>query len=99
MPGDRAGACGCSIISSKRITRNKRAVTEVYFYHLQNQPLERVLPQLIEKCLERGWRCVVQAETDERVQALDQHLWTWRDDSFCRTAPTRNRMPPNSRCC
>jgi DNA polymerase-3 subunit chi len=57
-------------------------VTEVYFYHLQNQPLEKVLPQLIEKCLERGWRCVVQAETDERVQALDQHLWTWRDDSF-----------------
>jgi DNA polymerase-3 subunit chi len=57
-------------------------MTEVYFYHLQNQPLEKVLPQLLEKCLERGWRCVVQAETDERVQALDQHLWTWRDDSF-----------------
>jgi DNA polymerase-3 subunit chi len=57
-------------------------VTEVYFYHLQNQPLEKVLPQLLEKCLERGWRCVVQAATDERVQALDQQLWTWRDDSF-----------------
>ncbi len=57
-------------------------MTEVYFYHLQNQPLEKVLPQLVEKCLERGWRCVVQAQTDERVQALDQHLWTWRDDSF-----------------
>jgi len=57
-------------------------VTDVYFYHLQNQPLEKVLPQLLEKCLERGWRCVVQAETDERVQALDQHLWTWREESF-----------------
>ncbi len=57
-------------------------MTEVYFYHLQNQPLEKVLPQLLEKCLERGWRCVVQASSDERVQALDQHLWTWRDDSF-----------------
>ena len=57
-------------------------MTEVFFYHLQNQPLEKVLPQLIEKCLERGWRCVVQAQSDERVQALDQHLWTWRDDSF-----------------
>jgi DNA polymerase-3 subunit chi len=57
-------------------------VTEVYFYHLQNQPLERVLPQLLEKCIERGWRCIVQAQSDERVQALDQHLWTWRDDSF-----------------
>lgn len=57
-------------------------MTEVYFYHLQNQPLEKALPQLIEKCLERGWRCVVQAQSDERVTALDQHLWTWRDDSF-----------------
>jgi DNA polymerase-3 subunit chi len=57
-------------------------MSEVYFYHLQNQPLEKVLPQLIEKCLERGWRCVVQTQSDERAQALDQHLWTWRDDSF-----------------
>jgi DNA polymerase-3 subunit chi len=57
-------------------------VTDVYFYHLQNQPLEKVLPQLVEKCLERGWRCVVQTRSDERVTALDQHLWTWRDDSF-----------------
>ncbi len=57
-------------------------MSEVYFYHLQNQPLEKVLPQLVEKCLERGWRCVVQARSDERVVALDQHLWTWRDDSF-----------------
>lgn len=57
-------------------------MTDVYFYHLQNQPLEKVLPQLLEKCLERGWRCVVQTQSDERVQALDQHLWTWRDDAF-----------------
>lgn len=57
-------------------------MTDVYFYHLQNQPLEKVLPQLLEKCLERGWRCVVQTQSDERVQALDQQLWTWRDDAF-----------------
>ncbi|MGE0603006.1 MAG: DNA polymerase III subunit chi, partial [Xanthobacteraceae bacterium] len=57
-------------------------MSEVYFYHLQNQPLEKVLPQLLEKCLERGWRCVVQAQSDERVTALDQHLWTFRDDAF-----------------
>jgi DNA polymerase-3 subunit chi len=57
-------------------------MSEVYFYHLQNQPLEKVLPQLLEKCLERGWRCVVQTQSEERVIALDQHLWTWRDDSF-----------------
>jgi DNA polymerase III subunit chi len=57
-------------------------MTEVLFYHLQHQPLERVLPQLLEKCLERGWKCVVQAASDERVDALDSLLWTYRDDGF-----------------
>ena len=57
-------------------------MTEILFYHLQRQPLERVLPTLLERCLERGWRVVVQASSDERVEALDAHLWTYRDDGF-----------------
>jgi DNA polymerase-3 subunit chi len=57
-------------------------MTEVLFYHLQKQPLERVLPQLLERSVERGWRVVVQAASDERVDALDAHLWTYRDDAF-----------------
>jgi DNA polymerase-3 subunit chi len=57
-------------------------MTEIFFYHLQRQPLERVLPTLIERSLERGWRVVVQAASEERVEALDAHLWTFRDDSF-----------------
>ena len=57
-------------------------MTEVLFYHLQGQPLDRVLPTLLERSLERGWRIVVQAGSDERVEALDAHLWTYRDDAF-----------------
>ena len=45
-------------------------------------PLERALPLLLEKTLERGWRAVVQAGSQERLDVLDQHLWTWREDSF-----------------
>ena len=56
-------------------------MTEILFYHLQRQPVERVLPQLLEKSLARGWRVVVQG-SDERIDALDAHLWTYRDDSF-----------------
>ena len=52
------------------------------FYHLQRQPIERVLPMLLEKSLERGWRVVVQASSEERIEALDTHLWTFADDSF-----------------
>ena len=57
-------------------------MTEVLFYHLKGQTPEQVLPTLLQKSLERGWRVVVQASSDERVDALDAHLWTWRDDSF-----------------
>jgi len=57
-------------------------MTELVIYQLQRQPLERVLPALIEKSLERGWRVIVQASSEERVQALDAQLWTFRDDSF-----------------
>ncbi|MGA7117695.1 MAG: DNA polymerase III subunit chi, partial [Hyphomicrobium sp.] len=39
--------------------------SEVLFYHLERQPLERVLPGLLEKTLQRGWRAVVQAGSAE----------------------------------
>jgi DNA polymerase-3 subunit chi len=57
-------------------------MTELLFYHLHNQPLERVLPNLLERSLERGWRVVVQAASEERIEALDAHLWTYKDDTF-----------------
>jgi len=57
-------------------------MTEMLFYHLKGQTPEQVLPALLAKSLERGWRVVVQASSDERVEALDAHLWTWRDDAF-----------------
>src|SRR5919107_1096401 len=57
-------------------------MAEVLFYHLQHQPLEAVLPTLLQKSLERGWRAVVQVTTEERLSALDDHLWTYTDESF-----------------
>lgn len=57
-------------------------MTEILFYHLKGQTPEQVLPPLLAKSLERGWRVVVQAASDERVEALDAHFWTWRDDAF-----------------
>jgi DNA polymerase-3 subunit chi len=57
-------------------------MAEILFYHLQRQKLERVLPALLEKSLERGWRVVVQASSEERVEALDAHLWSYRENSF-----------------
>ena len=69
-------------------------MTEVLFYHLQGQPLERVLPTLIERSLERGWRVVVQSSSEERVEALDAQLWTFRDDSFLPHGTHREASAP-----
>jgi DNA polymerase III subunit chi len=57
-------------------------MTEVLFYHLKGQTIEHVLPSLLQRSLARGWRVVVQAASDERVDGLDAHLWTFSDDSF-----------------
>lgn len=57
-------------------------MTNILFYHLENQPLEKVLPVLLEKTLERGWRAVVEVGSVERAEAIDSVLWTYREDSF-----------------
>jgi DNA polymerase-3 subunit chi len=57
-------------------------MTPVFFYHLQRQPLESVLPKLLTMSLERGWRVVVQAATEERAEALAAQLWTFDEESF-----------------
>lgn len=57
-------------------------MAEVLFYHLERQPLEQVLPTLLERSLSRGWRVVVQTGDEERREALASHLWAYRDESF-----------------
>lgn len=57
-------------------------MAEVLFYHLTESTLEEALPGLLERSVGRGWRAVVQTGSEERRDALDQHLWTYRDDSF-----------------
>lgn len=67
--------------------------TEVLFYHLERQPLERVLPSLLEKTLERGWRAVVQSGSEERLEALNTALWTYSDESFLPHGTRRDGHP------
>jgi DNA polymerase-3 subunit chi len=55
---------------------------EFWFYHLERQPLEAVLPVLVEKTLSRGWRAVLRFSTPERLETIDSALWTYRDEAF-----------------
>ena len=57
-------------------------MAEIWFYHLERKTLEDVLPTLLERTLERGWRAVVQSGSSERLEAIDSLLWTYRDESF-----------------
>ena len=55
---------------------------EFWFYHLERQPLQAVLPVLVEKTLSRGWRALLRFSTPERLETIDSALWTYRDKSF-----------------
>jgi DNA polymerase III subunit chi len=57
-------------------------MTEVLFYHLTESRLDEVLPGLLEKTVERGWKAVVQCGTEEFRDALDEKLWTFSEASF-----------------
>ncbi len=54
----------------------------VDFYHLQASPLERALPQLLERVLAGGNRAIVMASSDDRLEALSNVLWTANPNSW-----------------
>lgn len=68
-------------------------MTEIAFYHLQTTPLERALPKLLERVLERGARAVVIAGSDERVEALNAALWTYDPNAFLPHGSPRDGRP------
>lgn len=68
-------------------------MARVDFYHLTRTTLEGALPRLLEKVLESGQRAVVMAGTPERVEALNGHLWTFRDRSFLPHGSARDGDP------
>ncbi len=74
-------------------------MTEILFYHLQGQKLESVLPALLEKSLERGWKVVVQGSTEERIEALDAHFGPTATMAFSPHGTCANPMRPSNRCC
>ena len=57
-------------------------MTETLFYHLERRSLEEILPGLVEKSLQRGWRAAIKTDSSERSDALDTLLWTYDDQSF-----------------
>jgi DNA polymerase IIIc chi subunit len=57
-------------------------MSEIHFYHLQIHPLDRALPKLLEKSLERDWHVCLQMRTPEKCAALNELLWNVGEDGF-----------------
>lgn len=57
-------------------------MTEIRFYHLQKTRLDQALPAMLERVIQRGQKAVVMAGSEERVEYLNHHLWTYHDRSF-----------------
>lgn len=55
---------------------------EILFYCLERKSIEDVIPGMLERTTERGWRAIVRLDSTERMNALDVHLWTYSDQSF-----------------
>ncbi len=68
-------------------------MAEVLFYHLTQTPLERMLPELLEKSLQRGWRVLVKGGDSARLDFLNAALWTYRDDAFLPHGTADDPMP------
>lgn len=57
-------------------------MSEFWFYHHERSRIADTLPELLQKLLARGGRGVVASPLEARIESLDQHLWTFADDSF-----------------
>lgn len=57
-------------------------MTDINFYHLTQSNLETTLPLLLEKSLGAGMRVVVIGDTPDRIESLNNHLWTYDKEKF-----------------
>lgn len=53
-----------------------------YFYHLTRRPLEHVLPPLLDKAGQAGWRTVIRGREEGQIAFLDNQLWLVPEDGF-----------------
>lgn len=58
------------------------AVAELGFYRLTETPLDRALPVMLAKSLERGWRVEVRGRDRAAMEALDLALWSHDQAGF-----------------
>jgi DNA polymerase-3 subunit chi len=57
-------------------------MTEVWFYHLERQPLEAVLPRILSGLMQRGEKVCVELPDAAAVDRLSRAVWAHEDTAF-----------------
>jgi DNA polymerase-3 subunit chi len=57
-------------------------MTDIRFYHLQQQSLEQALPLLLRKALDNGKRILVRTGDKNYIEGLSEALWGYRNHGF-----------------
>ena len=57
-------------------------MSEIFFYKLKNSSSELFLTSLIEKSLDNNWNSVVIFDSTERMEEINDLLWSYKDTSF-----------------
>ncbi len=57
-------------------------MSEIFFYKLKNSSSELFLTSLIEKSLDNDWNSVVLFDSIERMEEINDLLWSYRETSF-----------------
>ena len=57
-------------------------MSEVWFYHLEKQPLEHVLPRIVAKAIERGLPLVIETTSTDNITNISDMLWAAEDVAF-----------------
>lgn len=68
-------------------------MAEVWFYHLEREPVEDVLPGLLARGLQRGLRMAVQSPSEDRLKLLSEKLWGFEDVAFLAHGDASTPMP------
>ena len=55
---------------------------EVWFYHLEKQPLDHVLPRIVAKAIERGLSLVIETTSQDHITKISDTLWAAEDVAF-----------------
>jgi len=68
-------------------------MSEFRFYHLERRRIDQALPEILDDALASGLRAVVQAPSTDEVEALNERLWTYSDESFLPHGSARDGDP------